>query len=80
MEERLKTELETYEKMRAELVSESQGKYVLIHGEDIAGVWDTYEDALRAGYNRFQLDPFLVKRISGTETVQFFTRDIVPCP
>ena len=78
--ERLKTELETYEREKSKLVMESEGKYVLIHGNQIAGIWDTYQDALSAGYSAFGLEPFLVKQIRGIEQVQFFTRDLAPCP
>ena len=47
--DRLKTELETYEKHKNELVGSNAGKFVVIHGNDILGVLDTYEDAVKAG-------------------------------
>jgi hypothetical protein len=75
----LKQELATYEREKARLVSESVGKYVLIKGDDVAGVWGTYEDALRQGYQQFGLVPFLVKQVRGTDEVCFFTRDLVAC-
>lgn len=78
--ERLARELATYETHREELVASHDGKFVLIHGDEIAGVWDTYQDAIEAGYQRFKLDPFLVKQIQVVERVQFMTRDIVACP
>jgi hypothetical protein len=77
--EHLKTELETYEREKSRLVAESEGKHVLIQGSEVSGVWDTYVDALNAGYTKFQLTPFLVKQIEGIERVHFFTRDLV-CP
>lgn len=78
--ERLKIELATYEREKLRLIAESEGKYVLIHGNDVAGVWDTYEDALKAGYAEFKLDPFLVKQIQGVDRIHFFTRDLAVCP
>ncbi|HUY91878.1 MAG TPA: hypothetical protein VMV10_24270 [Pirellulales bacterium] len=75
--EYLKTELQTYEKHKESLLGK-EGKYVLIHGTEIGGVWDTYEDALQAGYQKFGMAPFLVKQIQGIERVQFFTREICP--
>lgn len=78
--ERLARESATYERHKDELVGAHEGKYVLVHGDDIAGTWDTYKDALEAGYKQFGLEPFLVKQIRGIEQVQFFTRDIVACP
>lgn len=73
----LKVELETYEERKASLLG-SEGKYVLIHGKEPASVWDTYEDALQAGYQKYGLKPFLVKQIQGIEAVQSFTREICP--
>ena len=78
-DERLKKELETYERHKDELVSQSEGKFVLIHGDLIAGVFDTYKDALGVGYRQFGLEPFLVKQVQGIEKVQFFTRGLMPC-
>jgi hypothetical protein len=40
--------------------------------------FDTYADAISQGYQRFGLEPFLVKRIESTERVEFVTRPIKP--
>lgn len=58
----------------------SEGKYVLIQGDAVIGVYDTYNDALQIGYDRCGLEPFLVKQIQAVEQVHSFTRDIRPCP
>ena len=78
--ERLRTELETYERERVRLVAEHAGKYVVVHGNAVDSVWDTYEDALKAGYGRFGLEPFLIKQIQSVDQVHFFTRNLMPCP
>lgn len=70
----------TYEAKKPELLATSAGKYAVIHGEQVAGVWDTQDDALRAGYEWFQLEPFLAKEIRDVERVHSFTRDIPICP
>src|SRR5438105_3039925 len=44
-----------------ERLPEQQGRFVLIRGDEVADVRDTYGDALRAGYERYGLDSFLVK-------------------
>ncbi|MFL5244531.1 MAG: hypothetical protein ACJ8FY_20720 [Gemmataceae bacterium] len=74
----LEEELTTYRREQDKLLAH-EGKFVLIHSNDIAGYWDTYEDALQAGYSRYKLQPFLVKRIEAVEGVQFFTRDVSAC-
>ena len=77
--ERLKTEIQTYEREKQRLLSENEGKYAVIHGTEVAGVWDTYVDALHAAYEKFGLEPFLVKQIEVIDQIQYFTRDIEPC-
>ncbi len=71
----LKIELETYEAHKPSLLGK-EGKYVLICGSELSEPWDTYEDALKAGYEKYGVKPFLVKQIQGTERVQFLTRSV----
>ena len=47
------------------------------HGDDVLGIYDSYQDALTAGYEKVGLDPFLVKRISAIESVAYFSRELV---
>jgi hypothetical protein len=60
-------------------LSGSAGKFVVIHGDEVAGMYDTYDDALTVAYERFGLSPFLVKKIEVIETVHRFTRDLGTC-
>lgn len=69
----LEKELATY-KLRLPELSVHEGKYVLISGEEIVDVYGTYEDALRDGYAKFKLNPFLIKQIHSIEQIQFVTR------
>jgi len=75
----LEQELKTYDQNRSRLLVESEGRFVVISGEQILGTWDTYEDALQAGYNQCGLNPFLVKRIERVEEALIFTRDLPEC-
>jgi hypothetical protein len=71
----LEKELHTYERELPNLLAH-EGKYVLIHNEDIVGIFGTYEDALKAGYERCGLDGFFVRQIQAYDEVQYFTREI----
>lgn len=71
----LKQEMETYKKLLPTLTG-SEGKYVVIAGTESFGVFDTYQDALTAGYEKLGLKPFLVKQISTVEVLSFFTREL----
>jgi hypothetical protein len=67
----LDTELETYERNRERLLGEYEGKYVLIHGEEVVGAYDTELDAIRLGYQKFGNVPMLVKRVVQVETPEY---------
>ncbi len=71
----LDKELATYNSKLPELKVHS-GKFVVIKDDSVEGVFDTYGDALKFGYDRFKLEPFLVKQISATEQVLQFSRDL----
>ena len=75
----LEKELQTYEKLKPTLLAEA-GKFAVISSEELLGVYETYDDALKIGYEKCKLNPFLVKRIQAVEPVNFFTRAIEPCP
>jgi len=64
----LEKELETYKNKLSEL-KQYEGKFVLIHGEEIVDTCTSYEDALKKGYKEFGLKPFLVKQIRSIEYI-----------
>jgi hypothetical protein len=73
----LEQELATYHAKLPELKAD-EGKFVLIHGTQVAGVFTSYEDAIKIGYEKFGLQPFLVKQIQAVERVQFISRFVEP--
>ena len=75
----LERELEAYRKKLPEL-KDQQGKFALFHGDAFVDVFSSYEDAIKEGYNRFGLQPFLVKQVQVLEHAQFITRLFVPSP
>jgi hypothetical protein len=75
----LEREVTTYQANLPSLL-EHEGKFVVIQGDRVAGIWQTYEDALKAAYAEFGLDPFMIKQIHAIEPVLYFTRDLPPCP
>jgi hypothetical protein len=80
MSEPLKIELETFENIKGTLLSQ-EGKFAVVYGSELLGVFDTYEDALKIGYDRCNLKPFLVKRIQAIEPVNYFFHNIFDiCP
>jgi len=60
----LESELRCFEAHRAELVERARGKYALVKNDALIGTFDDQTRAIRAGYERFGNEPFLVKEIS----------------
>ena len=77
----LETETATYVRELPKL-AEHEGKFVVIQGDKVIGIFVSYEDALQVGYEKCGLVPFMVKRIQTMEQIQFFSRDVCfePCP
>lgn len=69
----LEQELATYKAKLPEL-KEHEGKFVLIHGDTVVETFTSYEDAIKEGYSKFGLQPFLVKQIHAFERAQFISR------
>ncbi len=75
----LREELETYRAKFDEL-NAHEGRFALIHDSELGGIFDSYQDALGIGYQKYGLSPFLVRKIAAVEVAQFVTRHIAPCP
>jgi len=66
----LEKEIFTYEKEKDSLIEQASGKYVLIHKDEIIGLYESKVDAVKEGYKRFGKKPFLVKQIVEVEKPQ----------
>jgi hypothetical protein len=71
----LERELETYRNNLPALLAH-EGKFVLIHGDRIDSFWDTLDQAAEAGYQRFLLEPFLIKKIVAFERPVYSSRNV----
>lgn len=75
----LEKELAAFERKLPELKAEHPGEFVLIRGDDIVDFFTSYDDAIKAGYLKFGLEPFLVKQVQAMEQIHFISRLIDPC-
>jgi hypothetical protein len=64
------TELAVYNANLADLLKSHVGKFVLIHENEVVGVFDSELNALQAGYQRFGPVPLYIRQISPVEHVQ----------
>ncbi len=77
----LEREYETFRKELPHLlaVSENRDKFVLIAGDKVDSVWPTIDAALTAGYEHFDLAPFLVEKITDAPETFLFVRKLIRC-
>jgi hypothetical protein len=73
----LDTEIQTFDQQRDNLLGTSEGKFVLIHGMQVAGVFESKMDAIAAGYQQFGDVPFLVKQILRIEAPLNFRSNLL---
>jgi hypothetical protein len=69
----LHSELAFFESHRLELVDRAAGKYALVKGSELVGVFETETEAIRAGYQRFGNEAFLVEQIVEADVPLKFT-------
>jgi hypothetical protein len=50
-----------------DLLSSDLGRFAVVGSSQLIGIFETYEAAMRAGYARFGLSSFLVKKIEPIE-------------
>jgi len=51
-----------FEKHKKKLYQEHPNQFVLIHGSELHGAYDSEAEAIDAGYRLFQRGPFLVRK------------------
>jgi len=79
----LSQEIQTYNQNKDILLRDNTGKFVLIKEDKIIGTYDTQNDAIKVGIDKFGNSPFLVKKITEVEESQNFTSNLiklVKCP
>ncbi len=70
--ELFKDELEFLETNKKKFLKEYPEKYLLIHGKELIGTFDNYENAGKEGVRRFGIEePFLIHQIAETPPVNF---------
>lgn len=66
-------ELSFFERERMRLLNRANGKFALVKGEELIGIYDTEMDAVRAGYRQFGNEAFLIKHIVEADIPLNFT-------
>ncbi|MBL8796630.1 MAG: hypothetical protein JNM56_22200 [Planctomycetia bacterium] len=78
--EPIKAEIRTYLRELPRLLAEGQeGRFVLIKGDQVISVWDTFDDACQAGRERYPLGvAFLAQPVDARDLDRNFPEDLLP--
>lgn len=68
--EALREELGFFQSMRAQLLMAHEGKFVLIKGHELVGVFESQQQAYALGLEKLGNVPFLIKQVVREEPVQ----------
>ena len=68
--ESLREELAVFEAKRADLLLHNEGKFVLVKGSQVIGIYDDQGDAYKEGLSKFGNQPFLIRQITRQDPVQ----------
>lgn len=77
-------EIKKFQEVRGSLILEYNTGFVVIFGEDVLGVWNDRQDALKQGLEKYGAVPFLCKDITedidGPATINFSRNiEFEPC-
>lgn len=73
----LEKELKAFGEEKEALLKTSVGKYALLKGKEIIGVFESQNDAIKVGIEKFGNEPFLVKKIEEVEQKLNFTSNLI---
>ncbi len=72
----LDRELATYEREKARLLREHEGKFVLIYHDDVIGIFNTQFEAIDEGWKLFPNEPILTRKVTPIDEVVFIPRRV----
>jgi hypothetical protein len=77
----LAAELDTYHRELGRLLAEGHaGRWVVVKGNEVVSTWDTFDDAIQVGYDRFGQTPFLVQQVLAQQPVAQQPWQRASCP
>ena len=65
----LAAEISAFEAMKADLQKNHPGKFVVLKGDALVGVWDTLDAAAQDAVQRFGRGPYLIRQVGAPPTV-----------
>ena len=74
----LETEFRYFEDHEEELIEQYKGRFVIIRGEEVVGVFDGQEDAHKDALGRFEKGTYLIRQCSkNSGTMTYHSRVVL---
>ena len=73
----LNREQAVYEANLSAWLSDHEGEFVVIKGEEVDGFYESRDEALTAGYSRFGIGPLFVKQVSPSEPIHHIPNALI---
>ncbi len=67
----LETEIATYNELLPNLLASGEGRFAVIVGKKLVGIFDSNDAGYSAGLEAVGLSPFLLRKIQRTQPVAF---------
>lgn len=62
----LDKDINAFESMKTQLVTNHNGKFVVIHNGELAGVYDTFDSAAKVAVSQFE-QPYLIRQVGSSQ-------------
>lgn len=59
-------EIESFGRMKEELLKHHNGKFVVFKGSEFVGAFDTLDNAAKEAISRFGRGPYLIRQVGGS--------------
>lgn len=73
----LERELGTFARLLPVLLDAAEGRWVLIKGNQLLGLFASQNEAINAGYAQLGNQPFLTRQLREAQMVAIFSRDLL---
>jgi hypothetical protein len=65
----LETEIAAFERRFDKFEKHHKGKFVVFHGEEMVGAFDTFDNAAREAVSRFGRGPYLIRQVGASPPI-----------
>jgi hypothetical protein len=66
----LEKEINTFEKIKPQLLKHHMGKFVVIHDDQLVGAYDNFNKAAEEALQKFGKGPYLIRQVVDNDSIK----------